>query len=89
MRRCAIAILGYKLLNGLPGRFQIAERHFERRFQIEQRGSARMRRKSLLHVPQRGARLLAFDHAVNFSISPTRSVQQNFSFLPLPQGHIA
>ena len=43
-----------------------SERQLERGLQIQQRRRPGIAGQRLLHVPQRGPRLLAFDHAVNF-----------------------
>ena len=54
-----------KFVDRRAGRIGLAERQFERRLEIEQRRAARMLGQRLLDVPQRGPRLVAFDHAVN------------------------
>ena len=64
--RGAVAVCGDKLRDRFACRVHLAERHLERRLQVQQRRPAGMRRERLLDVPQRRPRLLAFDHAVDF-----------------------
>ena len=65
MRGRAVRMLGNKFLDRALGRVHLAQRQFERRLQIQQRRSVGMAGQRLLDMPQRGPRLLAFDHAVD------------------------